>query len=536
MGAMRKTGSNTLPAGRIKETEPLAQYMRIAAGLASRIAAGEFPEEARLPGKSTLSGEYGVSQETVRKAIRLLADMGILQVKEGRGSVVLSRDAAQQYLETIHLREEQIGLRDQLRSLFNDYRLLGRKILEISDSLIDSISTPLPSDQALPAYEMVVPETSDKVNMTIGDLRFWQCTGATITAIKRGQNVLISPGPYATLRAGDVLVYIGPPSAQWAVQQLFTSGRTESTLYRIQEQINAAVHLKELSVVAEVLGARLGDITDFVAMAKGMTNHSYLFSCLGSRYILRIPGEGTVNLIDRRQEAEVCRAIAGTGLCDDAVYLDPQNGLKVTRFLDGVRTCDPFNEEDLVKCIGLLRRFHSIRLQVNHAFDIFGNIDYYESLWNGSPSEHADYARTKEKVFSLKPFIEAHRTEWCLSHVDAVPDNFLFYPADGGERLQLIDWEYAGMQDPHVDIAMFCLYSCYNRAQADHLIDLYFDGACDDAVRVKIYCYISACGLLWSNWSEYKRHLGVEFGDHAEHQYRYAGEFCAIARKEMKKL
>ncbi|MBP5222814.1 MAG: GntR family transcriptional regulator, partial [Lachnospiraceae bacterium] len=385
---------------RPEEKEPLPQYMRIAADLAARIAAEEFREDTRIPGKSTLSGEYGVSQETVRKAFRLLGDMGILQVKEGCGTIVRSKDAAHAYLETIHRREETLGLRDQLRSLFNDYKLLGRKIMEISDSLIDSVSTPLPSDQALPAYEMVVPESSDKVNMTIGDLRFWQCTGATITAIKRGQSIQISPGPYVTLRAGDVLVYVGSPSSQWAVQQLFTSGRTENTLYRIQEQINTAVHMKELSVVTEVLGARLGDITDFVAMTKGMTNHSYLFSCKGARYILRIPGEGTVNLIDRKQESDVYRAIAGTGLCDDAVYLNPQNGLKVTRFLEGVRTCDPFNEEDLVKCMELLRRFHGIRLQVNHTFDIFGNIDYYESLWGGAPSEHSDYKKLKEKVFS----------------------------------------------------------------------------------------------------------------------------------------
>lgn len=298
---------------------------------------------------------------------------------------------------------------------------------------------------------------------------------------------------------------------------------------------DAAERIAAFSIpqLANALNATLDDITDFEAMAKGMTNHSYLFTCKGQRYILRIPGEGTENLIDRRQEARAYRAIAGMGLCDDVVYLNPDNGLKVSRFLDDARTCDPYNEKDLKRCMALLRRLHGIHLQVEHGFDIFGNIEYYESLWNGVPSVHERYVETKANIMSLRDYIEAHQGELCLTHVDAVPDNFLFYTRDGAEELQLSDWEYAGMQDPHVDIAMFCLYSLYDREHVDHLIDLYFDGSCDHATRVKIYCYIAACGLLWSNWSEYKRQLGVEFGDYARRQYCYAREYYEVVREEL---
>ena len=54
--------------------------------------------------------------------------------------------------------------------------------------------------------------------------------------------------------------------------------------------------------------------------------------------------------------------------------------------------------------------------------------------------------------------------------IDAVPDNFLFVEKEGKEEIRLIDWEYAGMQDPHVDVAMFCIYSLYNKRQVDRLI------------------------------------------------------------------
>lgn len=513
--------------------ELLPQYLRIAADIASRISDGEYMLNQRLAGKSTLSSEYNVSGETVRKALRVLADNGVVEIKEGSGTIVISSAAARSYLETIHLREEQINLRDTLRTLFENYNNLGRKILEVSDSLIASSSTPLPEDQALPFYEVSVPENSDKVNMTVGDLRFWQCTGATIVAIKRGQNIQLSPGPYAILRPEDVIVYVGPPESKRMVQQFLTSGKTESTLYHIQEQINTTMHVKELVVVAEFLDANLGDITDFVAMTKGMTNHSYRFTCKGSTYILRIPGEGTVNVISRPQEASVYRAIAGTGICDDVVYLNPGNGLKVTKYLDGVRTCDPYNVDDLEKSMTLLRRFHNIGLQVDHYFDIYGNINFYESLWEGSPSVFPDYAETKANILSLQSYVESRRGPLCLTHIDAVPDNFLFHPRDGVENLQLTDWEYSGMQDPHVDIAMFCLYSMYDRDNVDRLIDIYFEGNCPHETRIKIYCYIASCGLLWSNWSEYKRKLGVNYDEYGKSQYNYAREYYEIVRKEI---
>ena len=121
-----------------------------------------------------------------------------------------------------------------------------------------------------------------------------------------------------------------------------------------------------------------------------------------------------------------------------------------------------------------------------------------------------------------------------MTHIDAVPDNFLFDLENGQEKLYLIDWEYAGMQDPHVDIAMFCIYAMYDRKRIDQTIDFYFGEGTDRSIRTKIYCYIAVCGLLWSNWCEYKRTLGVEFGEYSLRQYRYAKEYYEIATSERK--
>ena len=283
-----------------------------------------------------------------------------------------------------------------------------------------------------------------------------------------------------------------------------------------------------IGTICRVFDASPRDITHITVLKKGMTNRSFLFTCRGKQYIMRIPGEGTDRLIDRRQEAAVYGAIRDLSLCDDVYYIDPANGYKITAFLENARVCDPENPNDVRRCMAFLRKFHERRLHVGHSFDIFGQIEFYEQLWKGNPSVYADYRRTKEQILSLRPYIEAHAWEKVLTHIDAVPDNFLLT----GDDIRLIDWEYAGEQDPHVDIAMFAIYALYDRAQIDALIDAYFPEGCPGETRLKIYCYVAACGLLWSNWCEYKRQLGVEFGEYSLRQYRYAKDFYRIFRAE----
>lgn len=290
-----------------------------------------------------------------------------------------------------------------------------------------------------------------------------------------------------------------------------------------------------IQIICETLKAKPEEVTDITVLKKGMTNRSFLFVCKGKKYIMRIPGEGTDQLINRYQEAAVYQVIDGKHICDNVEYINPENGYKITEFLEGARVCDALNYADVKKCMKHLRAFHEMKLQVKHEFDIFEQMEFYETLWDGIPSVYKDYENTKANVLSLKPYIDAHSGEKFLTHIDAVPDNFLFVEKDGKEEIRLIDWEYAGRQDPHVDVAMFCIYSLYNKRQVDRLIAAYFTEGCDDATRIKIYCYIAVCGLLWSNWCEYKRNLGVEFGEYSIRQYCYAKDYWQLVQDELKK-
>ena len=288
-----------------------------------------------------------------------------------------------------------------------------------------------------------------------------------------------------------------------------------------------------IEIIEKVLDCKNEDIKNISVLKKGMTNRSFIFEVKGSKYIMRIPGEGTDKLINRQHEYDVYAAINGKKICDDPIYINPTNGYKITKYLNGVRSADCENIEDLNKCMQRLKSFHDMNLKVNHEFDLFGEIVFYENLRDGKASVYQDYDETKKNVFSLQTYVENHVERKTLTHIDAVPDNFLFYIEEGKEKIQLTDWEYAGMQDPHVDIAMFCIYSLYDRAQIDRLIDIYFNNQCSRENRIKIYCYIAIAGLLWSNWCEYKLSLGVEFGEYALRQYRYAKEYYRIAAHEM---
>lgn len=286
-----------------------------------------------------------------------------------------------------------------------------------------------------------------------------------------------------------------------------------------------------IQTIEEMFKVSSESIKNIQVLKKGMTNRSFLFECNEKKYIMRIPGEGTDKMINRKQETAVYDVIKAQSICDEIVYINPNNGYKITEYIQNARVCNPFDDVDLHQCMAKLKEFHQMELSVNHRFDIFKQTEYYESLWCGAKSIYRDYEKTKNNVFSLKSFIDSCEIKEVLTHIDAVPDNFLF-SEDG--QIRLIDWEYAGMQDPHVDIAMFCIYALYDKEQVDHLIDIYFNNQCSIKNRLKIYCYIASCGLLWSNWCEYKRMLGVEFGEYSLAQYRYAKDYYQYVKEALK--
>lgn len=200
-----------------------SQYLQIARDLAGRIARGELEEGSRIYGRSVMASEYNVSPETIRRALRLLSDMKVVEVKPQSGAVVLSADSARRYIENFEESADVRSLQLQLKDVLNEYGDLNRRLTDLVGRLIKSRETFAAANEPFPNYEVAVPKDSPLIGKSIGALKFWQSTGGTIVAIRRGQTVILSPGPYAELYAGDVIVLVGCPSAAEAAYHLVTT-------------------------------------------------------------------------------------------------------------------------------------------------------------------------------------------------------------------------------------------------------------------------------------------------------------------------
>ena len=191
------------------DNEGLTQYTRIAISLAERIASGQLKEGDKLSGRSKLSPEYNVSPETIRRTLRLLADMKVVEVKEQSGVYVLSADNARRYLHNFADQTDIRGKQQQLKELLVRQEHLNRQMAALCRDILDETSQ--------------TPDALPHSGTTVGALRFWQATGATIVAIRRGLSYIVSPGPYAELYAGDAVIFVGGVKAREAVSHFFAN-------------------------------------------------------------------------------------------------------------------------------------------------------------------------------------------------------------------------------------------------------------------------------------------------------------------------
>jgi GntR family transcriptional regulator len=80
MSAARRTAEDRQP-----------KYLRIHAELRDRITSGQWPAGTSLPAQRDLAGEFGVIIMTLRQALQLLADDGLIAARHGSGTYVAAR-------------------------------------------------------------------------------------------------------------------------------------------------------------------------------------------------------------------------------------------------------------------------------------------------------------------------------------------------------------------------------------------------------------------------------------------------------------
>jgi K+/H+ antiporter YhaU regulatory subunit KhtT len=205
----------------------LPVYMQVAIDIAVRITKRQLRAEQKLLGRSTLASEYNVSPETIRKAMRLLADMEIVRVKHGEGIFIESEDKAQEFIDRYRMRESIQELKDKVLKLMLERDRIEHEIKETMGKIADYTNRFKNSDFLI-VYEEKVPEASFAVGKTLEALMLWQHTGATVVGIKRSGDIFVSPGPYEVLGAGDILLFMGEPNCGLRIQEYLNTSEHEN--------------------------------------------------------------------------------------------------------------------------------------------------------------------------------------------------------------------------------------------------------------------------------------------------------------------
>jgi GntR family transcriptional regulator len=88
--------------GRLRQ--PL--YIHIAKTLQERIAGGHYPVSSLLPPEAELSEEFETSRNTVREALRLLVERGLVRRRQGAGTLVTSATPVVNYVQSFNKLED----------------------------------------------------------------------------------------------------------------------------------------------------------------------------------------------------------------------------------------------------------------------------------------------------------------------------------------------------------------------------------------------------------------------------------------------
>ena len=293
------------------------------------------------------------------------------------------------------------------------------------------------------------------------------------------------------------------------------------------------VHSKSeiLDIIARTFKVGLKDIVNIHTLKEGMTNDSFLFSINGEDYVFRAPGKGTDALINRKQEYDVYQIVSPLEISDEIIYLDPEHGYKISRFIKDSKNLDSSNLDEVKRAMTLLKSFHDRNLSVDHEFDIEERINFYHDLCVAKEAiMFEDYKEVQALIKRVIKNLKSYNRPKVLSHIDSVPANFLMT----SDEIHLLDWEYSGMADPLIDIGMYVVYDGLDKEGALNLLEIYLERKPSEEEIEIVFSYIALAGFLWSLWTQFKQTQGDNFGTYSIEQYSYAREFARIVLGEAK--
>ena len=244
-------------------------------------------------------------------------------------------------------------------------------------------------------------------------------------------------------------------------------------------------------------------------------------SLLASR--VRLPGKRTALLgIDREAECIANKAAAQLGIAPKVAAMLTEPSALVTAFVSGreMRADELREPETIAEVAHDLRSLHDSGTELPTGFDSFRLVEQYAETGRANGSEPpAGYDEALEAAHKIERAVrDQPGHEPVPAHNDLLPANFL----RDGDRMQLIDWEYAGMGDRWFDLGNFAVNNELEDDQGDQLLEAYFGEAPDDRKRatLKLFRFMSdfregMWGVVQAGVSE----LDFDFRDYAQKHF-----------------
>ena len=234
----------------------------------------------------------------------------------------------------------------------------------------------------------------------------------------------------------------------------------------------------------------------------GMTNHSYKITRNdGEEYLVRIPGDGTEEMINRMDERKSTELGCKLGIDSPLLYFG-DDGRKVMKFIH-----DPqeMNEdvmkrpENLKQAAAIFHKLHTCGEDTGVRFEVFEMADLYEKIIReGGVAFYDDYEDVKQTVMDIKAAVDATGVAPRVPcHNDSLMGNWVL---DGDGKLYLIDWEYSGMNEAMWDLSCLSIEADYSPENDDQLLEAYYGRPATVEEKKRFIAAKMYVDYLWTLW------------------------------------
>jgi thiamine kinase-like enzyme len=251
-------------------------------------------------------------------------------------------------------------------------------------------------------------------------------------------------------------------------------------------RVNALLHAHDAKIVMRLEG--------------GMSNYTYVVECQGKKYTYRVPGKFAERFVDRNEEWANIQEVDRLGLNNVTTYVEIRSGEKLAEYVEGtiMSTTDVVSYNEM--SVKALKQIHNSDLKFKD-YNAFGRLDTYQNycieMGFTHPQEYLDLRNKLEEL--RKQYVSVPMVP---CHCDYQPTNLVI----SGDKLYVLDWEFAGMNDPFYDIA------CYGNAGFDKalsLLEAYVGHKPTEAELKRLYFHRAFQCLQWYNVAIFKDRVGL---------------------------